>query len=187
MVNVIHGSAGNDTITGGRGADILGGNDGDDTIIGGKEGDTITGGAGADILTGGDGADNFVFNDNDTPQATGGDSANYDVIMDFDGNDSGDNDTITVSGMTNVTPTVAVSTDNGATETTLADIMTLANANFARAGGNDVYVSIDAFGSGDTYVFIDANGDDTVGADDVIIILDGVTNDAGEINVGDFI
>jgi Ca2+-binding RTX toxin-like protein len=187
MVNVIHGSAGNDTITGGRGADILGGNDGDDTITGGKEGDTITGGAGADIMTGGDGADNFVFNDNDTPQATGGDSANYDVIMDFDGNDSGDNDTITVSGMTNVTPTVAVSTDNGVTETTLADVMTLANANFAKAGGNDVYVSIDAFGSGDTYVFIDADGDDTVGADDVIIILDGVTNDAGEINVGDFI
>ncbi len=99
---LVHGSGGNDVLTGGDGEDQFYTSDGNDTINGGKGADRVFAGAGNDIVTGGDGADRltadegndlinggtgtdwiFAGNGNDTVEA--GDDA--DEIQDNDGND----------------------------------------------------------------------------------------------------
>lgn len=57
--DVIHGGAGNDTISGGDDNDTLFGDEGADTIDGGIDDDTIDGGSGNDTIIGGEGADDI--------------------------------------------------------------------------------------------------------------------------------
>ena len=65
-----------------------------------------------------------------------------------------------------------------------ADFAAVASlANDAFAIGEDIYVSVDAFGSGDTYVFVDANADglfDDNAGDDYVILLTGIEYASGD-------
>lgn len=70
----INGTAGNDTLKGGKGADTLMGLGGSDTLKGGKGNDVLIGGSQADTLVGGAGRDTFIFSQSGDP----------DTIKDFD-------------------------------------------------------------------------------------------------------
>ncbi|MEB3219555.1 MAG: hypothetical protein VKN72_25420 [Nostocales cyanobacterium 94392] len=75
----LRGGTGNDRLAGGEGHDTLRGGKGDDTLLGGADDDVLYGGAGNDKLNGGSGADKFVFRLQDlTPQET-----NNDIIVDL--------------------------------------------------------------------------------------------------------
>jgi len=56
-VNISAGTAGNDTLNGGKGNDIIDGGDGNNTLTGGNGNDTLIGGLGNDVLNGGSGND----------------------------------------------------------------------------------------------------------------------------------
>jgi len=165
--------------TGNTGVNLTGSN-GDQTVTGSAFADIIAGGAGADTLTGGNGADTFVFT-----TATDSVVGSFDRITDF------------VSGSDKIQTGVAGggnSLNQGAfyTETgtgSLIDDITNAviNGNMQGAhlaNANDIYVvSITGIGAG-TYVYQDANGDETVGADELVIQLAGVSI---PLAAGDFI
>ncbi|WP_343773612.1 type I secretion C-terminal target domain-containing protein, partial [Marinobacterium sediminicola] len=84
-VDLLSGTAGNDTIVSGNSDDTLSGNDGNDTLIagggndiliGGEGDDILIGGLGSDSLSGGLGADSFVW-------AAGDADGGTDTITDF--------------------------------------------------------------------------------------------------------
>jgi Calx-beta domain/RTX calcium-binding nonapeptide repeat (4 copies) len=56
---ILHGGAGNDSLTGGAANDMLYGEDGNDILIGGSGNDFLDGGLGSNTLTGGAGVDTF--------------------------------------------------------------------------------------------------------------------------------
>lgn len=60
-VGAIHGSFGNDVLTGGDGADVLFGEDGDDVISGGAGNDFLQGGRGDNVIDGGTGIDTLIY------------------------------------------------------------------------------------------------------------------------------
>ena len=62
-INILDGSAGNDTVEGRGGDDTLIGGTGNDALMGGLGADRLIGGAGTDTLTGGDGDDTYVLDD----------------------------------------------------------------------------------------------------------------------------
>lgn len=74
------GGAGKDLIKGNSGFDYVAGYSGNDTLKGGLGKDTIYGGNGKDSMTGGTGADQFVFTD---VKESGVGSSKRDVITDF--------------------------------------------------------------------------------------------------------
>ena len=80
----IHGTSGNDTLTGTAEGENIYGNAGNDTITGGGGRDIIYGGAGLDKLTGGAGDDTFYL---DTANAVA--SSNADIVTDFTRNSNG--------------------------------------------------------------------------------------------------
>ncbi|MCK8684910.1 calcium-binding protein, partial [Pseudomonas umsongensis] len=158
----------------------LTGSIGDQTVIGSAGADTIAGGAGADTLSGGNGADTFVFT-----TATDSVVGSFDRITDF------------VSG-TDKIQTGVVGGGNSLNQgefytevgsSSLIDDITNAVFNGNIQGGhvanaNDIYVvSITGPGAG-TYVYQDTNGDQTVGADELVIQLAGVSI---TLAAGDFI
>ncbi len=79
------GSAGDDTLKGGKDADTLTGGDGDDTLRGYRGADTLTGGAGDDLLYGGLGADTLTGGAGD--DTLGGGKGN-DTLMGGAGDDT---------------------------------------------------------------------------------------------------
>tara|TARA_R110002167_G_scaffold18526_6_gene69290 strand:+ start:302 stop:4021 length:3720 start_codon:yes stop_codon:yes gene_type:complete len=60
-VGAVHGSFGNDVLTGGDGADVLFGEDGDDVISGGAGNDFLQGGRGDNVIDGGTGIDTLIY------------------------------------------------------------------------------------------------------------------------------
>ena len=94
----IHGEAGNDALTGGRGSDTTSGGTGSDTLQGAAGGDTLDGGAGSDIVSGGDG-DDTVDGGAGKDRLKGGD--NSDTIDGGGGNDAltaGSGDDVVIGG-----------------------------------------------------------------------------------------
>jgi len=101
---IVHGDAGNDTISGSGGAeqlfgdvghDSISGGDGNDTITGGNGNDTLSGGAGTDVLNGNAGSDSMLSGDgNDTIAG----SAGFDTASGGNGDDvitgGGDDDSL---------------------------------------------------------------------------------------------
>ena len=194
------GGDGNDTLTGGDGNDTLTGGDGNDIISGGNDVDDINGGDGDDTITGGDG-DDIIDTGAGGGDVTGGNDADTitlgagdDAVIFTDVAES-DNDSFdTIIGFTTGNDTLEITT--GGTDAYLesldsesADFAAVASlANDAFAIGEDIYVSVDAFGSGDTYVFVDANADglfDANAGDDYVILLTGI-NTLAEIDEADF-
>ena len=165
--------------TGNTGVNLTGSN-GDQTVTGSAFADIIAGGAGADTLTGGNGADTFVFT-----TATDSVVGSFDRITDFV---SGSDKIQTgVAGGGNSLNQGAFYTEAG-TGSLIDDITNavingnMQGAHFANA--NDIYVvSITGVGAG-TYVYQDVNGDETVGADELVIQLAGVSI---PLVAGDFI
>src|SRR5687768_9433796 len=89
---VIHGGAGNDTVTGGSGGDMLFGQSGNDTLLGKGGFDFLFGGSENDTLTGGD-ADDQVFGE------SGDDRMIWNPGDDTDPNEGGFGaDTVEVNG-----------------------------------------------------------------------------------------
>ena len=158
----------------------LTGSTGDQTVTGSAFADIIAGGAGADTLTGGAGADTFVF-----ITATDSVVGSFDSITDFV---SGTDKIQTgVTGGGNSLNQGAFYTEAG-TGSLIDDIANaVINGNMQGmhiANANDIYVvSITGIGAG-TYVYQDANGDETVGADELVIQLAGVSI---PLTAGDFI
>lgn len=122
-------------ITGGTGNDVLAASSVNDVINGGAGNDTIFGGVGADGLTGGAGTDTFVFATGNlraaAAAATDTNAANFDRIVDFDGQGANAGDVLRFG------TTTAVALDNtGATAAIAAGAYTigaLAVANGATA------------------------------------------------------
>jgi hypothetical protein len=83
----LFGGSKRDSLNGGDDNDVLSGGGGRDTLIGGKGDDVLFGGRGRDRLTGGDGADQFRLLNS---RKIG--SSYADVITDFNGVPTGDND-----------------------------------------------------------------------------------------------
>ena len=165
------GGDGNDTLTGGDGNDTLTGGDGIDTITGGDGNDIIDTGAGGGAVTGGDGADTITLGSGDDTVvfAAGTESSNdaFDTITGFtSGNDSLD--------LTTTTGNAVIEIVLDSDQNDFAAVEALAGA--AYASGQDVYVSVDAFGSGDTYVFVDADDSNDISAGDYVIVLAGIDN-----------
>jgi Ca2+-binding RTX toxin-like protein len=77
---IIKGTSGNDTLTGGSDIDYIFGLDGNDTLFGLGNNDILTGGKGRDVMTGGAGDDDFDFN---SIVETGKTASTRDVIKDF--------------------------------------------------------------------------------------------------------
>ncbi len=80
--NTIFGSAGDDSILGGRRADYIEGGAGDDTLLGGRGDDTLRGGFGHDQMAGGDG-DDLIFVTGGQAVAQGGAGRNT-LFLEFD-------------------------------------------------------------------------------------------------------
>jgi Ca2+-binding RTX toxin-like protein len=115
--DVVTGSAGGDTLDGGSGADILRGGGGSDQLHGGQHNDRLEGGAGKDILIGSSGDDKLLgglgedslLGDQGNDTITGGAGNDrifygsvldgHDVILDFDGNPTGGQDTLDLEGL----------------------------------------------------------------------------------------
>ena len=129
-MDILNGAAGNDRLIGGGGADVLSGGRGADKIKGGGGNDILNGNKGNDVLTGGGGHDTFIFADgNDTitdfsiradqlhldDQNWGGQLSAQDVVDQYaqvkGGSvvfDFGGNDTLTLTGLTNLNALVDV-------------------------------------------------------------------------------
>ncbi len=92
-IEVVHGSAFNDSLVGDAMANSLRGEDGNDTLVGGNGDDTLLGGAGDDALYGGDGDDTLggaagndtLRGDEGADTLSGGDGA--DILVGGDGDD----------------------------------------------------------------------------------------------------
>jgi Ca2+-binding RTX toxin-like protein len=90
----ILGGGGNDQLSGGNGNDALDGGIGNDALVGGAGNDTLTGGAGNDTITGGAGNDAVTVSlGNDVVRYTSA-LDGHDVIIGFDGNPAGGQDTL---------------------------------------------------------------------------------------------
>lgn len=141
-------------VTGGAGSDTLIGGAGNDLLNGGAGDDSIGGGTGKDTLTGGAGSDSFFY----TASDVGG--AATDTITDF------------VKGTDKIAYNAAV--------TYVGEF-----SNFGAAqGAISVAGSIEAVLDKSTNtLWIDVNNDGTLNANDVQIILEGVT----DVDQGDFI
>lgn len=61
LTGAVHGSFGNDVLTGGDGVDVLFGEDGDDVISGGAGNDFLQGGRGDNVIDGGTGIDTLFY------------------------------------------------------------------------------------------------------------------------------
>ncbi|MDA8828218.1 DUF4097 family beta strand repeat-containing protein, partial [Luminiphilus sp.] len=191
------GGDGNDTLTGGDGNDTLTGGDGNDTITGGDGNDTITGGDGNDTITGGDGND-IIDTGAGGGAVTGGDGADTitlgsgdDTVVFAAGTESSNDAFDTITGFTSGNDSLDLTTTTGnavieivldSDQNDFAAVEALAGA--AYASGQDVYVSVDAFGSGDTYVFVDADDSNDISAGDYVIVLAGIDSrdDIAEID-----
>lgn len=77
----VNGYGGNDILIGGSSQDFLSGGTGNDNLSGGDGADFLSGGAGNDTLTGGEGQDSFAFGSWDRFGAN--DASGNDVITDF--------------------------------------------------------------------------------------------------------
>jgi Ca2+-binding RTX toxin-like protein len=86
----LSGANGNDKLDGGAGRDFVRGGIGNDALVGGTGDDTLAGGAGDDTLTGGTGNDTFRYNDK---------LDGHDVIIGFDGNAAGGQDTLDLDAL----------------------------------------------------------------------------------------
>jgi Ca2+-binding RTX toxin-like protein len=82
---VLHGEAGNDTLTGGAGDDTLDGGAGDDLLVATSGDDTLDGGAGNDTLRAGSGSDTLLGGDGDDSLTAG---AGNDTLDGGAGNDT---------------------------------------------------------------------------------------------------
>jgi Ca2+-binding RTX toxin-like protein len=167
MALTLAGWNGNDTITGNAAANVLHGDNGNDTLRGGGGSDTIDGGLSNDFLDGGNGSDLLTGNDGDDvilgnrgdDTITGGaglDTFRYtslldghDVILDFDGDPMGGQDTLNLDalfdalGIANGSRAGRVElTDNGGT----VDIRVNADGN----GGNGFELHVATLTTADT-------------------------------------
>ena len=168
------------TGNGSKGLTIDGGA-GNDTIVSTGFADTIIGGSGADTLTGGSGTDTFVFTTSADSVVTA-----FDTIMDFTSN-SDDIKTGVTSGATSLNQgTSYTATGTGSLGANIASAVGAGNTDASHtAAANDAYVvTITGTGAG-TYVFQDTDGDATVDAGELVILLGG-TSDTTLI-AGDFI
>jgi Ca2+-binding RTX toxin-like protein len=95
----ILGGAGNDQLSGGNGNDVLDGGIGNDTVTGGAGNDTVTGGTGNDTVTGDGGNDAVTVSlGNDVVRYTSV-LDGHDVIIGFDGNAAGGQDTLDLDAL----------------------------------------------------------------------------------------
>jgi Ca2+-binding RTX toxin-like protein len=86
----LNGGKGNDTLTGGNGNDTLHGDEGKDVLNGGAGTDILVGGGGDDTITGGAGIDVVLYQ-----SVLDG----HDVIIGFDGNPAGGQDTFDLDAL----------------------------------------------------------------------------------------
>jgi Ca2+-binding RTX toxin-like protein len=136
------GLSGNDALRGGAGSDSLSGGSDNDYLDGGSGSDNLDGGAGDDVLLGGRGDDAFAGGlGNDTFRYTSK-LDGHDVIVDFDGDAVGGQDTLNLDalfdalGIANGSRTGRVElTDNGGT----VDIRVNADGN--NANGFELHVA----------------------------------------------
>ncbi len=164
------------TVIGGNQADVITGSNGNDTINGGAGNDTITGGAGADVLTGGAGTNAFVFAAGDSGQT----ATTLDTITDWAvGTNSIDfgATVLTADAGTGLAGTTSVNAAGLVTSTAynnlagfLAD---LGSSSTATAGTSLVFSD-----GANSYLFI-SDGVAGLGANDVLIELQGVNATAG--------
>lgn len=106
MANTVHGTAGDDVLTGNAASDtVLYGEAGNDTLNGGDGNDALHGGAGNDTLNGGSGNDEYIFERNggqDVIYDTGGtDTVRFDASIsapDFSLSRSGNNLVLALTG-----------------------------------------------------------------------------------------
>ena len=160
------GGVNNDTLSGGNGNDQLTGGAGNDLLIGGAGNDTLIGGTGKDVLEGGTGADVFRFSAGDT--VVNADLLNFDVIRDFSTGDSID---VPAGNIVAMASTGGLTIVNGvvtAGAVDLSDFVSKADDSTTNRGAA-------AWSDGtDTYLFI-SDGTAGLGANDLLIRLDGIT------------
>ncbi|QPF85072.1 VCBS repeat-containing protein [Bradyrhizobium genosp. L] len=180
---VIHGNAGDDTITAGNGIGALthltiDGGDGNDTIIGGDGNDLILGGAGNDTVSGGRGNDTALLGDgNDTYIWNPGDGS--DTVEGQAGFD-----TLNFNGA-NVNERIDISANGSRVQFTrdvaniVMDINGVENIVFKALGGADTITVHDLTGTDVTNVTIDlqASGGGGDGAADTVIANGGAGAD----------
>ena len=154
----------------------LTGSFGSQSVTGSAGADTIAGGEGVDTLTGGDGADTFVY-------TTASDSivGFFDTITDF----ASGTDKIQIVGGFNSLNQGGEYGING-TGSLVDDITNAVNSGndfqFRTPNANDVYVVTIIGDRAGTYVFQDANGNGSVGINELVIqLVGGTTLAAGDI------
>jgi Ca2+-binding RTX toxin-like protein len=142
----LDGDFGNDTVRGAGGSDLLDGGNGNDRLLGGAGDDRLYGGAGNDTITGGAGSDT-IYHESFLH--------GVDVILDFDGDPVGGQDTLDLDG--------------------LFDSLTIATANrmgrlFLDDNGATVDVYVDINGNGTNLLFATLHTTDeiTKGADVIV-------------------
>jgi Ca2+-binding RTX toxin-like protein len=107
----LDGGINNDSLEGGTGTDVLLGNAGNDTLVGGDGMDTLNGGTGADVMRGGNGNDRYtVDNVLDVIDETGGSgidqvTASVSVSLQVGATVLGDVENLTLTGAANLTGT----------------------------------------------------------------------------------
>lgn len=189
--HTVNGAAGNDVITGGTAGDSLTGGAGNDTITGGAAGgagDTINGGTGVDTLTGTAAAADtyqFVAGDSSALGATFDTITNWVTasdIIDFTAGalvlNGGDAATAAAAGNANINAT-GFATFHAA-DTTVAQRIAAVAADLDAA---PVVREVAAWQQGaDTYIYV-SDGVAGVGANDVVIVLTGVTVTATGISL----
>jgi S-layer protein len=158
-----------------------------DYIVGSAGANVITGAAGLDVMTGGDGKDTFVF----TTASTGTPSATaFDTITDYQlGSDIIDYSValVKVASAGSVAAALTGLITNGiatfnAADDTLAERLVAANAGLNAGTEADGQFAVWVQGS-DSYVYItEITTANTVGAQDVLIKLTGVTATSASIN-----
>jgi len=154
----------------------LTGSFGSQSVTGSAGADTIAGGEGVDTLTGGDGADTFVY-------TTASDSivGFFDTITDF----ASGTDKVQIVGGFNSLNQGGEYGING-TGSLVDDITNAVNSGndfqFRTPNANDVYVVTIIGDRAGTYVFQDANGNGSVGINELVIqLVGGTTLAAGDI------
>ncbi|WP_298628298.1 Ig-like domain-containing protein [uncultured Legionella sp.] len=141
----LHGTDGNDILSGGNGDDLLFGMAGDDILNGGEGNDLLVGGSGNDILTGGGGLDIFAWNNSDVNVGT------KDTITDFKANSIHDYKDASILNLSDILD------DEYFNENTLDNYLHVAKS------GEDTTIAVDPNGAGN---FNSANA--------LTIILSGV-------------
>jgi VCBS repeat-containing protein len=107
-IDTLSGNGGNDTLNGGAGNDVLNGGTEDDTLSGGTENDTLNGDVGNDSLFGGTGDDNLNGGDGDDILAGG---VGADVLTGGIGNDIADYTASTLGVTINLVTNIATGGD----------------------------------------------------------------------------